>query len=299
MNRILLLILLVALGATPVLADPPSKPKVIRDPVGGKPVKPSVSPSLRDVLRQREQKKVEEGKVSPHRQVLNDYLAKFPAARSATLLPIESSELKTLFANTSFFALRFRQFPVAIAPPKPLASNNVFAVSAKKVTHLVDVTALGRHFQNNLKPIDNQKAARSAAVAFLQLSEELHQDGFFQFQKPQVKVTSAKGGFIARGEGKVVPQRGDRGSLTVSLSFLQGKLENVRPGGKVSAGIRPRCQASRLLDPDPAIREIMRRDLIVMGRAAQFYLAEQWQQAGPKLRKEIEGVWQQILAEGR
>ena len=162
-----------------------------------------------------------------------------------------------------------------------------------------DAKALGKHFQSNLKKIEKQAAAKSAAIAFLRLSQEYSQDGYFKFQKPVVKVTSGKGGPIARGEVKVEMKRGNRGSVTVSLSFLQGKLENVTPGGKVLPGIRPRCQATRLLHADPVIRDIMRRDLIVMGSSAREYLAERWEKAGPKLRKEIEGVWKQIVAEGR
>ncbi|MFQ5734414.1 MAG: hypothetical protein ACE5KM_20945 [Planctomycetaceae bacterium] len=300
MSRLLSAAMIAGLFATTGFAFPPKKPRVVKGPIVGKPVRPSVSPPLREILRrQREGKRKANANASPQRKVLNAYLSKFRAARRAAVIPVETEELADLFPKTSFFVLRFRKYPVAIAPPKPLASNNIFAVTGKKVTHLADAKALGRHFQKNLKKIEKQSTAKSAAVAFLRLSHEFHQDGYFKFQKPTVKVTSGKGGPIARGEAKVVMQRGNRGSVTVSLSFLQGKLENVTPGGKVFPGIRPRCQATRLRHPDPVIRAIMRRDLIVLGSAARIYLAEQWQNAGPKLRKEIEGVWKQILAEGR
>ena len=68
---------------------------------------------------------------------------------------------------------------------------------------------------------------------------------------------------------------------------------------KVVRGMRPRCQATRLLDPDPLIREICEQDLLVMGRAAQGYLMEQRATASPELRRAIDRVWQKILDEGR
>ena len=56
---------------------------------------------------------------------------------------------------------------------------------------------------------------------------------------------------------------------------------------------------TRLLDPDPLIREICEQDLLVMGRAAQGYLMEQRATASPELRRAIDRVWQKILDEGR
>ena len=299
MRRVTWFTFLVCSMASHVVAQQPDGPKVIKGPIVSKPVRPSVSPSLREILRRQRARKATEKAETPERKVLNDYLSKYPVARSATLSPMDTKDLKELFPKAAFFSLRFRQYPVAIAPPKPLASNNVFVVLGKKVTHLSNSSALGKYFQENVKATDKEAQASSAALAFLRLDQELHQDGFYRFEKPKVKVSTAKGGFIARGEVAVEQKRGDRGSLTVQLSFLPGKLEKVTPGGKLSPGIRPRCQATRLLHPDPVIREIMRRDLIVLGSTARDYLSEQWEKAEPKLRKEIEAVWQQILREGR
>lgn len=281
-------------------AQPKEPPKVIKGPIVGKPVKPSVSLPLSEILRrQREKKLAEDANASPERKALNGFLARYPASRSGQVIPVATDELKKLFPKTSFFVLRFRQYPVGILPPKPLKVNNVFAVSGKTVTHLADLPSFTKHFQKNVKAINSKESAENAALAFLNLSREYQQDGFYKFEKPEVKVTVGKGGFVAQGEVKVEQKRGDRGSVTVALSTLEGRLEKVTPGGKLSAGIRPRCQATRLLHPDPVIREIMKRDLIVMGSSAKGYLAEQWSTADPALRKEIEKVWQQILIEGR
>jgi hypothetical protein len=198
-----------------------------------------------------------------------------------------------------FFSLWFRQYPVAIGPSEPLKTNNIFAVTGKEVVHLKSAEELGAYFQNHLNLVKGLETAKTAAIAQLLLVREFQQDGFFQFQKPEVTVTSGKGGPIAQGAVQVVENRGDKGELTVLMSFLEGRLETVKFDGKVSPGIRPRCQATRLLDPDPAVREIMRRDLIVMGSSATRYLAEQWQKASPQLRDVLDDVWQQIVDEDR
>ena len=54
-----------------------------------------------------------------------------------------------------------------------------------------------------------------------------------------------------------------------------GRLTKVTEVNKVVRGIRPRCQATRLLDPDPVIRAICEQDILVMGVAARAYLLEQ------------------------
>ncbi len=277
----------------------PAAPPIIRKgPIVSEPVKPGVSRPLSEILKDKARREAAEH-FSPQREVLNTYLAKHKAAQFAKVIAIDSAELKTLFPKTTFFALRFSQYPVARSPAPPLKTNNIFAVQGKEVQHLKSADELGKYFQENLLAVKSGKLASSATTEFLRLSREFHQDGYFQFQDPEVKITSGKGGPIANGISKVVAQRGDRGEVTIHMSYLDGKLEAVNPGGKLSPGIRPRCQATRLLHADPAIRDIMRRDLIVLGSSANEYLAEQWQKAGPKLRTAIEDVWRQIQEEGR
>jgi hypothetical protein len=263
-----------------------------------KPVKPTTHPSLRE-LAQRQLTTEEPKELKPERKTLDEQLAKYKGARLATISPVESAELTTLFPKTVFFSLWFRRYPVAIAPSEPLKTNNIFAVTGKEVVHLKSAEELGAYFQNHLNLVKGLATAKTAAIAQLLLVREFQQDGFFQFQKPEITVTSGKGGPIAQGAVQVVENRGDKGKLTVLMSFLEGRLETVKFGGKVFPGIRPRCQATRLLDPDPAVREIMRRDLIVMGSSATRYLTEQWQKASPQLRDVLDDVWQQIVDEDR
>ena len=66
----------------------------------------------------------------------------------------------------------------------------------------------------------------------------------------------------------------------------------------VKAGIRPICQATKLLDPDSIVRQMAEKDILVMGQAAKAYLDEQRAQASPELRQAIDHMWQRILQEG-
>ena len=64
-------------------------------------------------------------------------------------------------------------------------------------------------------------------------------------------------------------------------------------------GIRPICQATKLLDRDPIVRRMAEQDVLVMGRAAKPYLDQVRATARPKLQQAIDRIWQRILDEGR
>ncbi len=55
-------------------------------------------------------------------------LAEFPRSQRGQVIAITSQPLVAVFPNDQFYVLRFRQYPVAIAPPEPLQANNVFVV---------------------------------------------------------------------------------------------------------------------------------------------------------------------------
>jgi serpin B len=57
----------------------------------------------------------------------------------------------------------------------------------------------------------------------------------------------------------------------------------------VVRGIRPRCPATRLLDPDPVLRATCEDSLLVLGQLAQDYLLEQRATAGPELTRPLTG----------
>ncbi len=260
------------------------------------PVRPTVRPSLGELARQSQDGKQQ---VDPERETLQAYLSKYDNADLATLSRVKCDELSALLPKSSFFSLWFPQYPVAVEPSAPLKPTNVFVVTGEEVAHLRSAADIGKHLQDCLGPVRDEATVRQAAVALLILFQELKQDGFFEFARPKITLESNGEGMNALGEVEVVEKRGDKGRLTVRISCADGRIDTVKLNGQLSPGIRPRCQATRLLDPDPVIREIMRRDLIVMGSRAEHYLVAQWRKAGPRLKKELEKIWRQIVAEGR
>jgi hypothetical protein len=200
------------------------------------------------------------------------------------------------------FAVVFPQYPVARLAPEPLHLQNIFAVDKEgKVEHVTDAKTLEKFFRSALAPAKDDGAAKDAAQAWLRLSEELHQDKFFQFSIPEkeLAVEKEKEGRKVTGKAVVEPKGGNQGEIDVTLIFdADGKLAKADEKADLKAGIRPICQATKLLDTDPIVRRMAEKDILVMGRAAMPYLDEQRARAGPELQKAIDRIWQRILDEG-
>ena len=228
-------------------------------------------------------------------RVLDAHLAQIARAELGSRSDIGSSDLAACFGEIHFFALRFPLYPVGTQPPPSLASNNLLVVSGVAVTQIADDETLARFFVERLRTIRDANDTAAAARCWLTLAQQLHQDGYFRFGEPIVTADERS----ARGTLPVVPERGNKGELAVRLFFANGRLERIEPSDRMLAGTRPRCQATRLLDPDPVVREIMRRDLLVIGQAAKAYLDEVRGAADPALQRAIDDVWEQIVREGR
>src|SRR5262249_39405307 len=139
-------------------------------------------------------------------------------------------------------------------------------------------------------------AAKDAARSWLRMSEEFSQDMFFTFTDPAVNYDPDN--IIAFGNIQVA--EGGTGILEAVLSFSDtGGLVDVSELRRIMPGIRPICQATKLLDRDPLVRRMAEQDLVVMGRAAHDYLRMQRARLRPALKREIDRVWQRILDEGR
>ena len=195
------------------------------------------------------------------------------------------------------YSVLFRQFPLARLVPEGLSAGNVFAVMpGGKVEAVSDRKGLEKLFAAALRPVRGAEAARQATVAWLRLSEALHQDGFYQFAIPAKELTADPDGKEA--SGKAVVERGGNGEIRVALRFgADGKLARVEEKAKLRPGPRPICQATKLLDPDPIVRRMAEQDLLIMGHPAKGYLDEQRAKAPPRLQKAIDRLWQRILNE--
>jgi hypothetical protein len=218
--------------------------------------------------------------------------------------PIEDESLRKLLPGRRFVGVLFPQYPLGIDPPPPLKVANVLVVDQDGKLHpLTDIAALEEYCRANFPAASSKPEAAATLRAWLMLSQHMHTDGFYQFEfgPPFVIELDARNRpSRAQGTLNVKPVGGNQGRITASLTFdAAGRLASAKNVVKLVEGIRPICQASRLLDPDPLVRQMAKRELLVMGRMGAEYLRWQRAKASPELRQEIDRIWQQILAEGR
>jgi hypothetical protein len=198
----------------------------------------------------------------------------------------------------AIFALMFRQFPVARALPERFKAANLIAVAADAKPKLLTTDKeLQTFFKGNLAAPKAEATFKDAARAYVRLSQELHQDGFYRF-KLEDDSTKVKGSETA--SARVVVMQGGNGTLEATLKFTRGgKLKGIDESVKFRPGPRPICQATKLLDDDPIVRAMAEQALLCMGRAAKGYLDEQKAKASPELKKAIERIWQKIIETDR
>jgi hypothetical protein len=216
--------------------------------------------------------------------------------------PITDDVVARALPGSVYFEVLFPQYPVGKLPPPPLKVGNVLAVKGKEVTAISGEKDLEKFCKANLAPVKGETAAKEATRAWLRLSEALHQDGFYEFTIPEesLSVASSKDGLQVEGKAVVEPKGGNKGEIKVALSFdAAGGLSNAEEKAKLVAGIRPKCQATKLLDPDPVVRAMAEQDILVLGRMGKPYLDEQRAKASPEVQKIIDRLWRQIVEEGR
>jgi len=216
--------------------------------------------------------------------------------------PISDENLQKEFGDVVFYALRFRQFPVAYEVPAGMKPSNLYAVQPDgTVANLADVDGLTKFFQKALAPAKDVGSAKVAARAWVRLTEEWRQDGFFQFAIPDESVSAEAGATGLKASAKaVVVGGGNRGEIAATLTFdPDGKLAVATDEGQVQQGVRPICQATKSLDPDPIVRGMARQCILVMGLRARDYLTEQREKASPELQLEIDRIWGEIVLEKR
>jgi hypothetical protein len=214
---------------------------------------------------------------------------------------IKADEVAALFPRTTFFAVVFRQYPVARRTPEGLKAANLFAVDNRgKVKVLSQQQALAKYVVANAGKAHGEVPMKQAARAYLQLCQHLHQDGFFRFAilDDSVQVSRTEEG--ATAVGTVVAMQGGSGTIKATLHFdADGKLTRIEEQAMLRPGPRPICQATKLLDADPVVRRMAEQDLLLMGTAVKPYLDEQRARATPQLQKAIDRIWQRIVAAER
>ena len=217
-----------------------------------------------------------------------------------TVKHVKDEPLERALPSDIFFSVLFRQYPVGRVPPEGLKTSNLFAVDKEgKVKVVTDVKGLEEFFKAHVTAKTDDQL-KDAARAWLRLSQEFVQDGFYEFKlmDDSTKIAEEKGNKVV--SGKVVVMRGGNGEINVTLTFdAGGKLVKAENDVKVKPGPRPICQATKLLDTDPIVRRMAEQDLLIMGRAAKPYLDEQRAKAPPDLQKAIDRMWDRIVNDDR
>jgi len=218
-------------------------------------------------------------------------------ATGYTITAVTADYLDNSFPDTDFFEVRFRQYPVGVTTPEGLSASNLFLVQNETVFPQVNPADLEDFFFGELAPVQDEGQAEDAGLAWLRLSEAFSQDGFYTFADPQVTVTTSDEGIQVTGS--VTVTAGGRGSISVEMDFdSDGVLISVSETRDVHQGVRPICQATKLLDADPLVRRMAEQDILVMGKSAKAYLDEQRAKAKPELKAAIDHIWKRIVDEG-
>src|SRR5262249_26019221 len=186
---------------------------------------------------------------------------------SFTITPIDDPYVTRSFPGYSFFAVIFRQWPVAVLAPPDLSPSNVYTVTGGVANPLRTPDELLVFYVNILGPVGlDADTAQDAARSWLRMSEEFSQDMFFTFTDPVVAYDPDN--IIAYGNIQVAS--GGQGGLEAALYFdAGGGLVNVTESRRIIPGIRPICQATKLLDRHPLVRPMGEPDLLGMGSSAQ------------------------------
>jgi hypothetical protein len=229
-------------------------------------------------------------------KAVNDRLKALKGSHAKVEL-LKGKALGRALPGYAFYFVMFPQFPVARITPAGLKASNVLACDADgKVQVLSDYVALEKFFRAALPALKSDDKLKDAVRAWLSLSQQLKQDGFYTFERVEEATRVEKDDEGKTATGRIVVMKGGSGTMTATLTFdSAGKLTKISQDPKIKPGPRPRCHATKLLDPDPVIRAIVEQDLLIMGRAAKPYLDEQRATASPALRKAIDRIWQRIL----
>jgi hypothetical protein len=236
------------------------------------------------------------------KEAVTKHLEKIEGLKSnPTVAWLDDKALAEVFPDLSFIAVRYRQYPLAFVPPKGLSSSNVFAVTKEgKHEVLTSRESLEKFFAAKVKAAKakvTDKNAGTYARAWMNLWQELVQDGFYKFQIQPGTVEKNDNTISVTAQSMVL--QGGKGHLQVRLDFDAAGGVKIKPESKVMAGPRPICQATKLLDTDPIVHHMAVSELLFMGLAAKDYLLEQRAKAtNPRLQQAIDRMLHRIEAIG-
>jgi hypothetical protein len=237
-------------------------------------------------------KKLSKAQIAKAEKAVKKHLEKVKGGHGQ-LARIDDKAVAKSIPGYAFFAVLYRQFPVPVQLPQGMKAANLFAVGTDAKPKLLSSgDDLRNFFKDELPELTGEAQFKDAARAYVRLSQELHQDGFYRF-KLEDDSTKIKGGETATA--RVGVAQGGNGTLEATLKFERGKLNKIDESVTLKPGPRPICQATKLLDKDPIVRAMAEQALVCMGQAAKDYLDEQKAKASPELKKAIDRVWRKIV----
>lgn len=190
------------------------------------------------------------------------------------------------------------QYPVAVPVPPELSANTLICVDCKgKISKFCSESELKAFYLESSKSIKSDSDIKIVVEAWLSCLKELVQDGMYRFDSSTARFDLEKkaDSKIARGSIAVQPTGGNLGGITSILTFSKSeKLVSIESDIRIQAGIRPICQAKKLLDSDTTVRKMAEQDILIMGKSCRFYLDQQRAEAAPPLKKAIDRIWQKI-----
>src|SRR5262249_53849055 len=142
---------------------------------------------------------------------------------------ITDDPVAQIFPGEIFFSVRFRQYPVALRPPAGLKQHNLFIWDKDSQHHFTGTKELMNYFIENTSGAPAGAGAKQFARAWLRLTQEFDQDGFFHFTIPDDEIkTGAGADLLITARALVKPEMGNKGEILVVLSFdLTNKLEKI------------------------------------------------------------------------
>jgi hypothetical protein len=250
-----------------------------------------------------EPKSPTEDEIKAAQERLTEFLKDIKGASYARVTAMTGEGIGMMFPDHVLFSVLFPQYPVGRPAPAPLKVANVISIPKKKDGKPITITThkeLETFFKDAAHPVKNAEEGEAAMKAWLWAAAALAQDGFYKFSvklddKMKVDGTTCTGS----GQAPVDPQGGNKGEIKATLTFKDGKLASADTKVDLKPGVRPICQATKLLDPDPIVRGMAEQSIRVMGSAAKPYLDEQRAKANAQLREAIDRIWAKIVEEGR
>ncbi len=239
--------------------------------------------------------------IAAARQRVEAFLKTFPDTPPPQQLEVLSGDgLGAVLPRHVVFGVVYRHYPVGVVPPAPLRPACLLAVPKakdQKIEVIPDQGAWEKFLAAAAVPPTDPSAAAAYLRLFLHGAATLRQDGFFRFTFEVDKPVVRDNTITVRGAAKVEPKGGDKGEIRAQFTFRDGRVVESQVQSQVISGVRPICQATKLLDPDPIVRRMAEDAIRVMGRAARPYLEEQRAKAPPELRQAIDRLWERIERE--